>query len=369
MLSRVADTFQTRSSTSTTLESTPSSSATSAPPNSTRRLLSTKKAPPSQAYPPPPPPPLKPQTGALSVRSGKLTGRSPKDKRIVDEPSSNGNVWWGSVNIKLAPETFRINRERAIDYLNIQEQLYVFDGFAGWHPSYRIKVRVVCTRAYHGPPPPPALLTRAALFMNNMLIRPTAEELRDFGAPDYTIYNAGAFPANRYTKEMTSATSVAIDFSRREMVILGTQYAGEMKKVPPPPSRLLLLHHPSLFARCAVPSSSPPPQGVFTVMNYLMPLQGVLSLHSSANEGPDGTVTLFFGLSGTGKTTLSADPKRALIGDDEHCWCDDGVFNIEGGCYAKCIGLSRDKEPQLYDAIRFGTVVENGGGGGGGEGC
>ncbi|KAL1923158.1 uncharacterized protein VTP21DRAFT_9534 [Calcarisporiella thermophila] len=256
-------------------------------------------------------------TGALCTSSGHKTGRSPKDKRIVEEPDSAGDIWWGPVNTKLSDHVFMINRERAIDYLNTRDRLYVFDGFAGWDPEHRLKIRVVSSRAYH------------CLFMRNMLIRPTEKELESFGEPDFTIYNAGAFPANRYTTGMTSTTSVAIDFKRREMVILGTEYAGEMKK------------------------------GVFTVMHYLMPKAGVLSLHTSANEGPKGDVTLFFGLSGTGKTTLSADPNRSLIGDDEHCWSDRGIFNIEGGCYAKCIDLSPEKEPQIYDAIRFGSVLEN----------
>jgi phosphoenolpyruvate carboxykinase (ATP) len=213
--------------------------------------------------------------------------------------------------------SFMINRERAIDYLNTRDKLFVFDGYAGWDQQFRIKIRVVCARAYH------------ALFMNNMLIRPTEEELENFGEPDFTIFNAGAFPANRYTTGMSSTTSIALSFARREMVILGTQYAGEMKK------------------------------GIFTVMHYLMPKRGVLSLHSSANEGPDGDVSLFFGLSGTGKTTLSADPNRFLIGDDEHCWSDNGVFNIEGGCYAKTIDLSSEKEPEIFNAIKFGAVLEN----------
>lgn len=256
-------------------------------------------------------------TGALSVSSGERTGRSPKDKRVVKELSSQDKIWWGRVNIPMEEHTFLINRERAIDFLNTRDRLYVFDGYAGWAPEYRIKVRVVCALAYH------------ALFMNNMLIRPTREQLHEFGEPDFTIYNAGSFPANRFTREMSSGTSVDINFGRREMVILGTKYAGEMKK------------------------------GIFSVMHYLMPLRGVLSLHSSANEGPDGDVSLFFGLSGTGKTTLSADPARKLIGDDEHCWYDGGVFNIEGGCYAKTIGLSAEKEPEIYSAIRFGCVLEN----------
>ncbi|KAH6565994.1 hypothetical protein BASA60_009644 [Batrachochytrium salamandrivorans] len=227
--------------------------------------------------------------GALATNSGSKKGRSPKDKRIVEESSTASDIWWGPINFKMVENSF----------------------------MYRIKVRVVCARAYH------------ALFMNNMLIRPTAAELVDFGEPDFTIFNAGSFPANRFTTGMTSDTSISINFARREMVILGTEYAGEMKK------------------------------GVFTVMHYLMPKRGVLSLHSSANEGPNGDVSLFFGLSGTGKTTLSADPSRSLIGDDEHCWSDHGVFNIEGGCYAKCIDLSAEKEPEIFGAIRFGSVVEN----------
>ncbi|KAF9516688.1 hypothetical protein BS47DRAFT_1390524 [Hydnum rufescens UP504] len=222
--------------------------------------------------------------------------------------------------------TLEINRERAIDYLNTRDNVYVFDGFAGWDPKYRIKVRVVCARAYH------------ALFMNNMLIRPTEEELAQFGEPDFVIYNAGQFPANRFTTGMTSTTSVEINFKRMEMVILGTEYAGEMKK------------------------------GIFIVIHYLQPVKfGQLSLHSSANIGMEkGDVTLFFGLSGTGKTYVllhhtshAADPNRELTGDDEHVWSDTGVFNIEGGCYAKCINLSAEKEPEIYRAIRFGSILEN----------
>ena len=231
-------------------------------------------------------------TGALIVRSGDRTGRSPKDKRIVEHPASKGDVWWGDINIALDEHTFLINRERAIDYLNTCERLYVIDGYAGWDPKYRIKVRLISSRAYH------------ALFMHNLLIRPSQDELEQFGEPDYTIYNAGRFPANKYTRKMTSSTSIDFSFERNEIVILGTEYAGEIKK------------------------------GVFTIMNYLMPARGVLSMHCSANEGSDGDVSLFFGLSGTGKTTLSADTRRSLIGDDEHCWSDDGIFNIEGGCYA-----------------------------------
>jgi phosphoenolpyruvate carboxykinase (ATP) len=256
-------------------------------------------------------------TGALVALSGEKTGRSPTDKRIVDEESTTDDIWWGNVNIKAEARVFNINKERAVDYLNTREFLYCVDGYAGWDPKHQIKVRVICARAYH------------ALFMHNMLIRPTEKQLATFGDPDYVIYNAGRFPANRYTTSMTSKTSVALNFAAKEFVILGTEYAGEMKK------------------------------GVFTVMNYLMPKKGVLSMHCSATEGKDGESSILFGLSGTGKTTLSADPKRQLIGDDEHCWSDDGVSNIEGGCYAKMINLSKEQEPDIWKAIRFGSVLEN----------
>ncbi|SCU85656.1 LAFA_0D16952g1_1 [Lachancea sp. 'fantastica'] len=258
-------------------------------------------------------------SGALIAFSGAKTGRSPRDKRIVDEPSSRDNVWWGPVNRKCSEKTWMVNRERAADYLRTRDHLYIVDAYAGWDPRYRIKIRVVCARAYH------------ALFMTNMLIRPSPEELKNFGEPDFTVWNAGQFPANTHTDGMTSKTTVEINFAKMEMIILGTEYAGEMKK------------------------------GIFTVMFYLMPINhNVLTLHSSANQGiKDNDVTLFFGLSGTGKTTLSADPARKLIGDDEHCWSDHGVFNIEGGCYAKCIGLSEEKEPEIFQAIKFGSVLEN----------
>ncbi|CAE7206951.1 acuF [Symbiodinium sp. CCMP2456] len=269
-------------------------------------------------------------SGALSVTSGKKTGRSPKDKRIVEEFDSVRDIWWGKVNIKLEEAVFEINRERAVDYLNTQKRLYVVDGFAGWDEEYRIPIRVITSRAYH------------ALFMQNMLVPPSKSELYQFEANSFprpfVIFNAGCFPCNRHTAGMTSTTSVSLSLCRGEMVILGTQYAGEMKK------------------------------GVFTVMMYHMPLrperhlgpaERALPLHSSCNVGPEGDVSLFFGLSGTGKTTLSADPARKLIGDDEHVWTSKGVFNIEGGCYAKCINLSREKEPEIYDAIRFGSVLEN----------
>jgi len=256
-------------------------------------------------------------TGALMTNSGAKTGRSPKDKRIVEDPETINDIWWGPINMKTDAEAFARSRCRAIDYFNVCDRLYVIDGFAGWDKECRVKIRVICTRAYH------------ALFMQNMLIVPTADELKEFGEPDYVIFNAGKFAADPHNGTHTSQTSVTLNFAAREFVILGTQYAGEMKK------------------------------GVFTIMNYLMPKQGVLSMHCSANEGKNGDVSIFFGLSGTGKTTLSAEANRYLIGDDEHCWTDRGVFNIEGGCYAKCINLSRESEPEIYDAIRFGTVLEN----------
>ncbi|CAI0464158.1 unnamed protein product [Linum tenue] len=258
-------------------------------------------------------------TGALATLSGAKTGRSPRDKRVVRDDTTEDDLWWGkgSPNIEMDEHTFMVNRERAVDYLNSLDKVFVNDQFLNWDPEHRIKVRIVSARAYH------------SLFMHNMCIRATPEELESFGTPDFTIYNAGQFPCNRYTHYMTSSTSIDLNLGRREMVILGTQYAGEMKK------------------------------GLFGVMHYLMPLRGILSLHSGCNMGKDGDVALFFGLSGTGKTTLSTDHNRYLIGDDEHCWSDNGVSNIEGGCYAKCIDLSAEKEPDIFNAIKFGTVLEN----------
>ncbi|MEQ9406833.1 MAG: phosphoenolpyruvate carboxykinase (ATP) [Fuerstiella sp.] len=256
--------------------------------------------------------------GCLIAYSGEKTGRSPLDKRVVRHPSSEKDVWWGPVNFPLDELTFSINRERAIDYLNTRPRLYCVDAFAGWEPSTRLKVRVLCARPYH------------ALFMHNMLIRPTDEELEEFGEPDFVIYNAGGFPANQYTSGMTSRTSVDLSLERKEVVLLGTEYAGEMKKA------------------------------VFTYMNYLLPSRNILSMHCSATcDKETGRSSVLFGLSGTGKTTLSADPNRFLVGDDEHGWSDDGIFNIEGGCYAKAVYLTRESEPEIFDALRFGAVLEN----------
>ena len=257
-------------------------------------------------------------TGALCAFSSKATGRSPKDKRIVEEETTKNDIWWGKVNMPIPERSWQINKQRAIDYLNNRPYLYVIDGYVGWDPKYRFKVRILTTRAYHG------------LFMHNMLIRPTEEELaNDFDTVDYHILNAGEFPADLNTEGVTSQTSVDVNIKEKMMVILGTQYAGEMKK------------------------------GIFGICHYVMPKQGVVSLHASANEGLHGDTTLLFGLSGTGKTTLSAEPNRRLIGDDEHCWSEDGIFNLEGGCYAKCSYLSHETEPEIYNAVKFGSVLEN----------
>src|SRR6201998_2147978 len=258
------------------------------------------------------------ENGALVAYSGEKTGRSPKDKRIVKNPASEKEVWWGTTNVPLNTKSYRTGRQRGLAYLNVCDRLYCFDGFAGWDPKYRIKVRVICSRPYH------------ALFMHTMLIRPTRQELADFGKPDFVIMNAGAFPANRLTAGMGSKTSIDLSLEDRQLIILGTEYAGEMKK------------------------------GVFTVANYFAPRRGVLSMHCSATaDKQTGRSSLLFGLSGTGKTTLSADPKRNLIGDDEHCWSDQGIYNIEGGCYAKAINLTPENEPEIFEALRFGAVLEN----------
>ncbi|APJ04447.1 phosphoenolpyruvate carboxykinase (ATP) [Silvanigrella aquatica] len=256
-------------------------------------------------------------SGALSASSGAKTGRSPKDKRIVKHPESENDVNWGDVNIPLTEESFQINKQIALEYLKKQKRIYVYDVFAGWEKSCQLKVRVICSRPYH------------ALFVSNMFIIPTKEELAQFGDPDCVIFNAGAESADENVSGVTSKTSICLNLERKELIILGSEYAGEMKK------------------------------GIFTVMNYLMPKKNILSMHCSVNEGLKGDVTILLGLSGTGKTTLSADPNRKLIGDDEHCWHDEGIFNIEGGCYAKCDHLSAEKEPEIFDAIRFGSLLEN----------
>ena len=254
--------------------------------------------------------------GALMVSTGAHTGRSVADKFVVDEPSSTADVWWGKINQKLSPAHFSALRGRVQAYLSGQT-LFTQDLYAGADPAHRIRVRLVTTGAWH------------ALFARNMFIRPAEAELAAF-VPDYIILHAPDFQADPAIDGVRSRTVIALSFEQRTIVIAGTEYAGEIKK------------------------------SIFTVMNWALPAAGVLPMHCSANVGPDGDTALFFGLSGTGKTTLSSDAARALIGDDEHGWGEHGVFNIEGGCYAKVIDLSRDAEPGIWDAShRFGTVLEN----------
>ncbi len=256
-------------------------------------------------------------TGALIVYSGEKTGRSPKDKRIVLEDSSKDNINWGDVNQPIDPASFNQAKQQAITFFNTCAELFIVDGYAVWDKKNTIKVRIICTKAYH------------ALFMYNMLIRPTEQQLANFGTPDYVLYNAGATKADTSIKGISSNTSIQLSFEQKEILIFGSEYAGEMKKA------------------------------IFSLLNYLMPLNQMLSMHCSANESESGAVSLFFGLSGTGKTTLSADPNRKLIGDDEHIWSENGISNIEGGCYAKAIDLEPQKEPQIFQAIKKGTILEN----------
>ena len=252
--------------------------------------------------------------GAVIAYTGKYTGRTPKDKHIVREPESEDRVWWGNNN-PLEPEQYDRIRRLLIDY-GRDHKRYVIDTFAGADPSRRISVRFIVERPYH------------ALFIRQLLIRPTPVELRDF-APDWTIFDYGKRKMAGPSEDARGDAMIALNFAAKEVLIAGTEYAGEMKK------------------------------SVFTIMNYLLPLQGVLGMHCSANIGPEGDTALFFGLSGTGKTTLSADAERRLIGDDEHGWTDTGIFNVEGGCYAKCINLSEEGEPEIFHAIRHGAVLEN----------
>jgi phosphoenolpyruvate carboxykinase (ATP) len=254
--------------------------------------------------------------GAISAATGQHTGRSPADKFVVRESDSEGRIWWGTVNNELAPASFERLRQRIVAYLDGRD-LYVQDLHGGADPRYRIGVRVVSELAWH------------SLFARTLLLRPSHEDLATF-ATDWTIVSAPGFQADPALDGVRSPTVIALSFAERLVLIGGTQYAGEIKK------------------------------SVFTILNYLLPLRGVMAMHCSANVGTGGDVALFFGLSGTGKTTLSADPERRLVGDDEHGWSDDGVFNFEGGCYAKCIGLSPSAEPEIYAATRrFGSVLEN----------
>jgi phosphoenolpyruvate carboxykinase (ATP) len=253
--------------------------------------------------------------GALAVFTGAHTGRAPKDRYIVAELSLQDQVDWGPVNQPMDPAVFERLLGKAQAYLQNRE-LFVFDGWACADTRHRLSVRVVAERAWH------------ALFAQCLLLRPTAAEREHF-TPQWTILHAADFHADPAADSTRSDVVIALSFERRLVLIVGTHYAGEIKK------------------------------SVFSVLNYLLPQQGVFPMHCSANIGPAGDTALFFGLSGTGKTTLSADPERHLIGDDEHGWSADGVFNFEGGCYAKTIHLSREGEPQIWKAIRFGSVVEN----------
>ena len=245
------------------------------------------------------------------------TGRSPNDKFIVREPGSEQSIWWGKVNQPMEQDQYRLLHEAVLQHLAAQPQLFVRDVFAGADPAYRTSVRFVTPNAWH------------ALFVYNMFLRPTATELAAF-APGFTVLHAPELRADPQRHGTRSGTFIVVNFADRTVLIGGTRYAGEMKK------------------------------SMFTILNYLYPAQGILPMHCSANVGEGGDVAIFFGLSGTGKTTLSADPTRALVGDDEHGWSEDGVFNFEGGCYAKIIRLSADGEPEIHATTQmFGTILEN----------
>ena len=254
--------------------------------------------------------------GAVTAQTGKYTGRSPKDKYIVEEASSKDKIDWGNVNRPISSEIFDSLYNKVITHLKAKDELFVFKGFAGADPASRLSIQVVNEFAWHN------------LFVHNLFIRPTEEELVTHEA-QFTIVSAPSFKANPAVDGTNSETFIIVSMEKRIVLIGGTEYAGEMKK------------------------------SIFSIMNYLLPENGIMPMHCSANVGEDGDVALFFGLSGTGKTTLSADANRKLIGDDEHGWSDTGVFNIEGGCYAKCINLSQEKEPEIFGAIRFGSVLEN----------
>jgi phosphoenolpyruvate carboxykinase (ATP) len=255
--------------------------------------------------------------GPLVCRTGQHTGRSPNDKFIVREPSSEDKVWWSKVNRPIDPHFFDLLHHRVLSYVEGKE-LFVQDCHAGSDPRYRLPVRVITEHAWH------------SLFARHMFIETRGAEGIPAHDPEFTVIDMPGVHADPSLHGTHSEVFIVVNFARKMVLIGGTSYAGEIKK------------------------------SIFTVMNYLLPLGNVLSMHCSANVGPGGDVALFFGLSGTGKTTLSSDPERSLIGDDEHGWSEDGVFNIEGGCYAKMIRLSADAEPQIHAATRrFGTVLEN----------
>ena len=256
-------------------------------------------------------------SGALVVKTGKYTGRSPNDKFIVDTEGVHNDIAWGKVNRPISREKFNAIKSKVAAYLQGRE-VFIFDGFAGADKKYTKKFRIVNELASQN------------MFIHQLLIRPNAEELAAYGEPDYTMLVAPGFKCDPEVDGVNSEAAIMIDYEAHMIVICGSRYAGEIKK------------------------------SVFSTMNYVMTKQNVLPMHCSANMDPETHETaVFFGLSGTGKTTLSADPARKLIGDDEHGWSPDGVFNFEGGCYAKCINLSAENEPDIYNAIKFGALVEN----------
>lgn len=256
--------------------------------------------------------------GTCNVETGKFTGRSPNDKWIVAQAPSEGDVWWGPVNRSITKDVFEDLYGQVIEHYKTAKEAFVFDGYCGASPDSRRNVRIVTELAWQHH------------FCTNMFIRPKSlDEVADF-APDFTIINACKVENPRWKEHgLNSEVFVAFNIEDRVAVIGGTWYGGEMKK------------------------------GIFSMMNFWLPLNGIMPMHCSANTGPDGDTALFFGLSGTGKTTLSADPKRGLIGDDEHGWDESGIFNFEGGCYAKTIDLSAEKEPEVYNAIKTNALLEN----------
>ena len=262
------------------------------------------------------------ELGAVNVMTGIYTGRSPKDKYFVMDEVSRDTVWWTSDEYKndnkpVTPEVWNELKQLAVKQLS-NKKLYVMDGYAGANENTRLKIRFIMEVAWQ------------AHFVKNMFIRPTEEELANFGDPDFVVYTASKAKVENYKElGLNSETAVVFNLKEKAQVILNTWYGGEMKK------------------------------GMFSIMNYLLPLKGIAAMHCSANTNEKGETAIFFGLSGTGKTTLSTDPKRALIGDDEHGWDDDGIFNFEGGCYAKVINLDKESEPDIYNAIRRDALLEN----------
>jgi phosphoenolpyruvate carboxykinase (ATP) len=255
--------------------------------------------------------------GPLVVATGRHTGRSATDKFIVRDAETESTVWWGKTNVAMDPAHFAALKADFVAHLATKDTLFAADLYGGSQPEHRVNVRVINELAWHN------------LFIRTLLVRPEADELEGF-APEYTIIDLPSFRADPAKHGCRSETVIAVNFSEKLILIGGTAYAGEMKK------------------------------SVFGILNYLLPVKGVMPMHCSANIGPDGSTAVFFGLSGTGKTTLSADASRTLIGDDEHGWSDTAVFNFEGGCYAKMIRLSPEAEPEIYATTkRFGTVLEN----------